>query len=112
MKSQLTRKDLDTGKDWRQKKEVMAEDVMVRQHHRLNGHEFEQTPGDSGEQRSLVCCGPWGHKELDWTATRPFRYALNQISYDYTMEVSNRFEGLDLVDRVPEEQWKEVYNIV
>ena len=46
------------------------------------------------------------------TTTRPFRYALNQISYDYTMEVINRFEGLDLVDRVPEEQWKEVYNIV
>ena len=46
------------------------------------------------------------------TTTRPFRYALNQISYDYTTEVINRFEGLDLVDRVPEEQWKEVYNIV
>ena len=46
------------------------------------------------------------------TTTRPFRYALNQISYDYTLEVINRFEGLDLVDRVPEEQWKEVYNIV
>ena len=46
------------------------------------------------------------------TTKRPFRYALNQISYDYTMEVINRFEGLDLVDRVPEEQWKEVYNIV
>ena len=45
----------------------MAEDVMVRQHHRLNGHEFEQTPGDSGEQRSLAWCSPWGHKESDTT---------------------------------------------
>ena len=37
--------------------------------------------------------------------TRPFRYDLNQISYDYTAEVTNRFKGLDLVDRVPEELW-------
>ena len=35
---------------------------MVRQHHRLKGHEFERTPGDSGVQRSLVCCSPWGHR--------------------------------------------------
>ena len=44
--------------------------------------------------------------------TRPFRYDLNQIPYDYTVEVRNRFKGLDLIDRVPEEQWTEVYNIV
>ena len=36
-------------------------------HHRLNGHEFEQAPGDGEGQRSLVCCCPWGHKELDKT---------------------------------------------
>ena len=44
--------------------------------------------------------------------TRPFRYDLNQIPYDYTVEVRNRFKGLDLVDRVPEELWMEVHNIV
>ena len=44
--------------------------------------------------------------------TRPFRYDLNQISYDYTMEVTNRFKGLDLVDRVPKELWTEVRDIV
>ena len=44
--------------------------------------------------------------------TRPFRYDLNQIPYDYTMEVINRFKGLDPVDRVPEELWTEAYNIV
>ena len=44
--------------------------------------------------------------------TRPFRYDLNQIPYDYTAEVKNRFEGLDLVDRVPEELWMEVHNTV
>ena len=44
--------------------------------------------------------------------TRPFRYDLNQISYDYTVEVRNRFKGLDLIDRVPDELWMEVHDIV
>ena len=44
--------------------------------------------------------------------TRPFRYDLNQISYDYIMEVRNRFKGLDLIDRGPEELWTEVCDIV
>ena len=44
--------------------------------------------------------------------TRPFRYDLNQIPYDYTVEVRNRFKGLDLIDRVPVELWKEVSDIV
>ena len=44
--------------------------------------------------------------------TRPFRYDLNQIPYDYTVEVANRFKRLDLIDRVPEELWKEVHDIV
>ena len=44
--------------------------------------------------------------------TRPFRYDLNQILYDYTVEVTNRFKGLDLIDRVPEELWMEVHVIV
>ena len=45
-------------------------------------------------------------------ATRPFRYDLNQIPYNYTMEVRNRFKGLDLIDRVPDELWTEVHHIV
>ena len=43
--------------------------------------------------------------------TRPFRYDLNQIPYDYTVEVRNRFKGLDLIDRVPEELWTEVHKL-
>ena len=42
----------------------------------------------------------------------PFRYDLDQIPYDYTVEVKNRFKGLDLIDRVPEELWTEVHDIV
>ena len=44
--------------------------------------------------------------------TRPFRYDLNQIPYNYTVEVTNRFKGLDLIDRVHEELWMEVHDIV
>ena len=44
--------------------------------------------------------------------TRPFWYNLNQIPYDYTVEVTNRFKGLDLIDRVPEELWMDVRDIV
>ena len=45
-------------------------------------------------------------------ATRPFRYGLYQIPYDYTVEVRNRFKGLDMIDRVPDELWNEVRDIV
>ena len=57
-KSWLIRKDPDAGKDWRQEEKRAAEDEMVRQHRLLSGHEFEQTPGGSGGQRSLACCSP------------------------------------------------------
>ena len=50
-------------------------------------------------------------KKVGKTA-RPFRYDLNQIPYDYTVEVRNRFKGLDLIDRVPDELWNEVHDIV
>ena len=44
--------------------------------------------------------------------TRPFMYDLNQIPYDYTVEVRNRFKGIDMIDRVPDELWMEVHDIV
>ena len=46
----------------------MTEDETVRLHHQLNEHEFEQTLGDSGGQRSLACCNLWSHKEWDMTS--------------------------------------------
>ena len=49
-------------------------------------------------------------KKVGKTA-RPFRYDLNQILYDYTVEVTNRFKGLDLIDRVPEKRWTKVSDI-
>ena len=67
MKSWLIRKDPDAGRDWRWEEKGVTEDEMVGWHYRLNGHEFEQVPGDSEGQGSLVCCSPWGRRELDRT---------------------------------------------
>ena len=66
-KSQFIRKDPDAGKDWRQEEKGTTEDEMVRWHHWLNGHEFEQALRDDEGQGSLVCCSPWGPKEWDMT---------------------------------------------
>ena len=66
-KSQLTGKDPDAGKDWGQEENGVTEDEMVGLHHWLHEHEFEQTPGDSEGQVSLMCLSPWGRKELDTT---------------------------------------------
>ena len=53
--------------EWKQEEKEETEDEMVGWHHWLNGHEFEQTPGDGEGPRSLVCCSPRGCKELDTT---------------------------------------------
>ena len=65
MKSLFIGKDADAGQDSGQEEKGMTEDDMIGRHHRLNGHEFEQTLGDSEGQGRLVCCSPWGHKESD-----------------------------------------------
>ena len=67
VKSQLTGKDPDAGKDWGRRIRGQTEDEMGRWHHQFNGHEFEQTLGDSEGQGSLVCCSPWCLKESDMT---------------------------------------------
>ena len=66
-KSGLIEKDPDVGKDISQEEKGMTEDEMVGWHHQLNGHDFEQTPGDGDGKGSLACCSPWGCKELDMT---------------------------------------------
>ena len=62
-KSWLIGKDSCAQEDWEQEEKEVAEDNMVRQHRQLNGHEFEQTLGDSEGQGSLVWYTPWDHKE-------------------------------------------------
>ena len=67
MKSQFIRKDPDAGKDWGKEEKGTAEVEMVGWYHWLSGCEFKQAPGDGEGQGSLVCCSPWGHRELDTT---------------------------------------------
>ena len=66
-KNWLIGKDPDAEKDWEWEEKGMTEDEMVGWHHRFNGHEFGYTLGVGDGQGSLVCCSPWGHKELDMT---------------------------------------------
>ena len=67
MKNWLIGKDPDAGKDWRWEEKGTTEDEVVERNHRLNGREFEQTPGVGDGQGSLGWGSPWGHKELDMT---------------------------------------------
>ena len=67
VKSWLTGKDPDAGKDWRQKEKGVAVGEMAGRHHRLNGHEFGWSPGVGDGQGGLACCDSWGRKELDMT---------------------------------------------
>ena len=67
------RKDLDSGKDWRQEEKGTTEDEMVGWYHRFNGHGFGWTPGVGDGRGGLACCGSWGRKEsgttewMNWT---------------------------------------------
>ena len=84
IKSSLTGKDPDSGKNWRQEKGA-TEEEMVGWHHRLNGYECEQTPGDSEGQESLASCSPWGSKESDTTKQLTFKYLFfSNLQHDLT----------------------------
>ena len=67
VKSWLTWKDPDAGKDWGQEEKGTTEDEIVGWHHQLNGHGYKWTPGDGDGQGGLACCGSWGCKELHTT---------------------------------------------
>ena len=75
-KSWLIGKDPDAGRDWGQEEKGTTEDEMAGWHHRLNGQEFEWTPGAGDGQGGLACCDSWGRKESDTTKllnwTEPF----------------------------------------
>ena len=108
-KSWLIRKYSDAGKDWRQEEKGMTEDETVGWHHWLNGHEFEQAPGDGEGQGSLVCCSPWRHKELNMTewpnnriesshllSTSDKEKYVRVFSEDYYIIVKYDFKGLSI----------------
>ena len=90
-----------------------AEDGEALHRQQNNNNNKKQTrPGaDCGSDHELIAKFRLKLKKVGKT-TRPFRYDLSQIPYDYTVEVTNRFKGFDLINRAPEELWMEVHNIV
>ena len=97
VKSQLIGKDPDAGKEWRQEEKGTTEDEIVERRHRLDGYDFEQTPGDSEGQGSLSCYSSWGHKESDRTQwlnkNSPFGGTHFLVFLFYNMESSWRTES-------------------
>ena len=84
VKNWLTRKDPDLGKDWMQKEKETTEDEMVRWHHRLDGHVFEQALGVGDGQGSLACYSPWGWKSWTWVSNwTEMNWYLNIYIYVY-----------------------------
>ena len=88
-------------------------DILSSQRWRSSKHSAKTRPGaDCGSDHEfLIAKFKLNLKKVGKT-TRPFRYDLNQIPYDYAVEVRNRFKGLDMIDRVPDELWMEVRDIV
>ena len=93
-KSWLIGKDSDTGRDWGQEEKVKTENEMAGWHHRLDGSEFEWTPGVGDGQGGLACCSPWGHKEsdtteqLNWTELRIYFILYSSFSSHVFLYVS------------------------
>ena len=74
---------------------TIEEDELIRQHHQLSGHEFEQTPGDNKGQGSLACFSPWGHKESDTTEQLNNKSAYNsEIHTEIFMDEMIYYLGL------------------
>ena len=87
--------------------------ILWSQRWRSSIHSAKTRPGaDSGSDHELLIAKFRLKLKKVGKTTRPFRYDLNQIPYNYTVKVTNRFKGLDLIDRVPEELWMEVCDIV
>ena len=83
----------DTGKDWGQKEKRVSEDEMAGWHHWCNGHELGQILGDGEGQRGLVCCSPWGRKELDMSGwLNKFSLVQRLIFISFTQIKNNNLE--------------------
>ena len=87
--------------------------ILRSQRQRSSIQSAKTRPGaDCGSDHELLIAKFRLKLKKVWKTTRPFRYDINQIPYDYTAEVTNRFKGLAVIDRVPEELWTEVCDIV
>ena len=91
----------------------MIDYVLCSQRWRSSIQATKTRPGaDCGSDQELLIARFRLKLNKVGKTTRPFRYDLNQIPHDYTVEVRNRFKGLDLIDRVPDELWMEVHDFV
>ena len=91
----------------------MNDYILCSQRWRSSTQSTKTRPGaDCGSDHELLIAKFRFKLKKVGKTTRPFRYDLNQIPCDYTVEVRNRFKGLDLTDRVPDELWNEVHDIV
>ena len=87
--------------------------ILCRQRWRSSIQSAKTRPGaDCGSDHELLIAKFRLKLNKVGKTTRPFRYDLNQILYDYTVDVRNRFKELDLIDRVPEELWMEIHDFV
>ena len=87
-KSWFIGEDPDAGKNWRQEEKGTTEDEMVGWHHWFNGHELEQTLGDSEGQGSLACCSPWGRRvRYHWATEQPLQHWSLQITNQCLLSV-------------------------
>ena len=107
-KNWLIGKDPDAGKDWRWEEKGTTEDEMVGWYHLFNGHEFEQALGVGDGQGSLLCCIPWGCKELDVTEQLNWLIELysREIQQNIRMKcmkiLKNHLGGRESQDGIPE----------
>ena len=100
-----------TSPDGRHQNQI--DDILCSQRWRSSIQSAKTRPGaDCGSDYKLLIAKFRLKLKTVAKTTTPFRYYLNQIPYDYTVEVRNRFKGLDLIDRVPDEFWMEVSDIV
>ena len=108
-----TREDSIHGHHQMVNTEIRFDYILCSQRWRCSKHSAKTRPGaDYGSDHEFLI-GKFRLKlKKVGKTTRPFRYDLHQIPYDYTVEVRNRFKGLDLIDRVPDELWTEVHDIV
>ena len=111
MKKWLLRKDPDAGSDWKQEEKGITKDEMVAWHHHFNGHEFEQALGLDVGQGSLVCCSPWGCKEVD-TNERP-NWLITDKDFKFYPYISRRgFPGGSVVKNLPAMQEMQIRSLV
>ena len=100
-KSWLIWKDPDPGKDWGEGEKGTAEDELAAWHHRLNGHGFDQALWVGGRQGSLVCCHPWGLKQLDTTERLSWNKWTPIIGFMGKVFIHLKLHGCEKADLVP-----------